>query len=105
MTKQTPTRKPKRLTDAQYLARFKAEKARLQRYYCSLFKFWRACPLRPCRKHRSCGGDAQLCLKRRVHEIAREAQWQARQHVLVSQSAEGGPPERMAREFMPNGLA
>lgn len=100
MSKRTPTK----LTDAQYLARFTAEKAKLRRHYCNLFKFWRACPLRLCRKQRHCGGDAQICLKRRVLEIAREVRWQARQDVLVSTFKEGGPPERMAREFLPEGL-
>lgn len=100
MSKQTP----RRLTEAQYLARFAAEKARLQLHYCNLFKFWRACPLRLCRKQRRCAGAAQICLKRRVREIAREVQWQARQDIQVAKAAEGGPPERMAREFMPDGL-
>jgi hypothetical protein len=100
MTKQTPAK----LTEAQYRARFMAEKAKLRLHYCNLFKFWRACPLRLCRKQRHCAGDAQICLKRRGHEIAREVRWRARQDILVSKSAEGGPPERLAREFLPDGL-
>ncbi|HUZ34382.1 MAG TPA: hypothetical protein VMV19_20110 [Xanthobacteraceae bacterium] len=101
MSKQTP----KKLTPERYAARFHAEKAALQRHYCSVFKFWRMCVFKKCRKARACSGDAQVCLKRRVQEIAREAQWQARQHILASTPAQAGPPERGAREFLPAALA
>jgi hypothetical protein len=46
-----------------YVARFAAERARLQRHYCNLFKFWRACPDKHCRRHLRCCGDAGECLK------------------------------------------
>jgi hypothetical protein len=100
MSKQTAA-KP---SAEQYAARFHAEKAVLQRHYCNVFKFWRACPLRRCRRERICGGDANVCLKRREPEIPRDMQWQARQQVLASTPASAGPAERTAREFMPSGL-
>ena len=94
-----------KLTPERYAARFNAEKAVLQRHYCTVFKFWRMCAFKPCRKARACSGDAQVCLKRRVQEIAREAQWQARQHVLAATPTAAGPPERTARECLPAALA
>ena len=94
----------RQMTAGQYVARFKAEKAALQRHYCDAFKFWRMCPLRRGRKARRCGGDANVCLKRREAEIPREVQWRARQQILVSTPANTGPAERTAREFMPNRL-
>jgi hypothetical protein len=99
MSKQTAEKR----SAEQYAARFKAEKAALQRHYCSVFKFWRACPLRRCRKERSCSGDAKLCLKRREREVPREIQWRARQQILVSTPA-SAEPERSARELMPSEL-
>lgn len=101
MSKQTPNK----FTKERYAARFHAEKAALQRHYCTVFKFWRMCAFKRCRKARSCSGNAQLCLRRRVQEIAREAQWQARQHILASTPAAAGPPERTAREYLPAALA
>jgi hypothetical protein len=100
MSKQTPAK----FTPEQYVARFNAEKARLQRHYCNAFKFWRTCPFKRCRKARTCGGDADVCLKRREKEIPRHIQWQARQQILESTPASAGPAERMAREFLPGTL-
>ena len=94
----------KRQTPEDYAARFGAEKAALRRHYCNVFKFWRLCPLRACRKARSCGGDAQLCLKRRVPAIPRDLQWQARRQILEVTPVDAGPAVRTAREFLPGGL-
>jgi hypothetical protein len=100
MTKQTTAK----LCTEEYVARFNAEKAALQRHYCNAFKFWRACPLRRCRKARTCSGDASACLTRREGEVPRDIQWQARQQILSSTPAAAGPPERTAREFLPGAL-
>jgi hypothetical protein len=100
MTKQSAAT----LTAAQYAARFDAEKAALHRHYCNVFKFWRGCPWRRCRKTRSCSGDAHVCLKRREREIPRDVQWHARQRILASTPADAGAPERTAREFLPGAL-
>jgi len=93
------------LSAERYAARFTAAKAALQRHYCGVFKFWRTCPLKSCRRARACRGDARDCLARGAHDVARDAQWQARQQVLAATPACAGPPERMAREFMPDSLA
>jgi len=92
---------PKRITTERYVARFNAEKAMLARHYCTVLKFWRDCPFKPCRRTRVCSGDQNACLKRRGQEIPREIQWQARQLILESTPANAGPPERTAREFLP----
>ena len=94
----------KKLTPERYAARFNAEKAMLARDYCNTFGFWRTCPFKRCRKARLCSGDQGACLTRRGKEIPREIQWQARQQVLLSTLANAGPPERMAREFLPGSL-
>jgi len=84
-----------------YKARFNAEKAMLQRHYCSVFKFWRTCGLKPCRKMRACMGDANACLKRGERTVPRRMQWDARQEILAATPESAGPPERAARESMP----
>jgi hypothetical protein len=100
MSKQTAERQ----TPEEYATRFAAEKAALRWYYCDVFEFWRSCALKRCRRVRSCSGDAEACLRRRVREIARDVQWQARQHVLAATPADAGPAERNARELLPGTL-
>jgi hypothetical protein len=92
----------KAMTPEQYVARFKAAKALVQRAYCDAFRFWRSCPHKPCRKARTCRGDEDACLKRGEKDIPRQIQWQARQEILAATPANAGPPERMAREFLPS---
>jgi hypothetical protein len=65
------------MTQERYVARFHAEKAELARHYCTVFKFWRDCPLRRCRRERDCCGVQHACLKRRQQEIPRKMQWRA----------------------------
>ncbi len=91
----------KKITTEQYVARFNAEKARLQRHYCNIFKFWRSCRFKPCRKARACRGDQNACLKQSVDSVPRTVQYQARQRILTA-TANADSPERTAREFMPN---
>jgi hypothetical protein len=94
-----------KLSPERYVARFRAEKAVLSRHYCNLFAFWRACPLKQCRRDRRCSGDPNACLKRRGRKVPREVQWQARQQIIVATPADTGAPERAARELMPGILA
>ena len=86
-----------------YQERFKEERAKLRRHYCTVFKFWRSCSDKPCKKARACLGDAYNCLKRNEPTVPRMLQWQARQEILQSTPADPGP-ERAARECMPSEL-
>ena len=95
-----PSRKPK-LTQAQYAARFAAEKARMQRRYCDAFALWRDCRLRRCRRDGACRGDAHVCLKRAFGTVLHAVQWQTRQDILTATPANIGAPERAARQLMP----
>ena len=81
--------------------RFIAEKAALQRHYCTVFKLWERCALKRCRRARTCTGDQNACLKRGIEHVPRQVQWEARQQILKTTPAHAGPPERTAREFMP----
>jgi hypothetical protein len=96
---------PAQLTSDRYVARFRAARAVLEQHYCTLFKFWRNCPVKRCRRARLCRGDAHACLTRRVNEVSRHSQFEAREHMLSSTPASAGPPEREARDFLPGHLA
>jgi hypothetical protein len=85
-------------------ARFRDEKTKLQRHYCTEFKFWRACRFKLCRNARACKGDPDVCLKRGIGAVARDAQWEARQRILEATPAGAGAPERAARECLPGEL-
>ena len=100
MNKQTPAE----MIAERFAARLDAEKAALACHYCTVFNFWRTCPVPRCRKARRCCGDAGFCLKHRGAEVPRRVQWQARQEVLQSTPANAGDPERTARELMPYDL-
>ena len=87
-----------------YVARLAAEETKLSRHYCDVFKFWRVCPSKPCRRARCCAGDPHICLQRNAARLSHRQQWQARQRVLLATPVSAGPPERTAREMLPSGL-
>ncbi len=90
------------LTREEFRARFDAEKAKVQRHYCTLFRFWRSCTFKPCRRERACRGDPHECLKLSVHRIPRPDQFDARQKLLQATPRHMAAPERAARDIMPN---
>src|ERR1700691_2785731 len=90
------------LTREEFQTRFDAEKAKVQRRYCTLFGFWRNCPFKPCRRARACKCDQNVCLKRWVDQVPRDRHFRARHDVLAATPCHIGAPERAAREFMPN---
>jgi hypothetical protein len=104
MTKQTnlPRSYEEHLTREEFRARFDAEKARVQRHYCTLFKFWRTCRSKPCRRARACMGDANACLKRSANELPRRILSAARQQLTAATPRNCAAPEREARLFMAN---
>jgi hypothetical protein len=101
MTMTSAVRAARAISPQDYIARFAAERARLQRHYCNLFEFWRACRDKRCRRALRCCGDANECLKNRIGEIPRRAQFLAREAALVSTPHNAGGAERTVRQFMP----
>ena len=94
-------RRRRKLTGAQFTARFEAEKARQQARYCDAFAHWRRCTNKPCRRARACRGDGHECLKRALGAVPHQMQWQARQDILAATPKNIGAPERAARQRMP----
>jgi hypothetical protein len=103
-TKTKPMTQEEFLTREEFQARFNSEKAEVQRHYCTLFGFWRACAFKQCRRARACKGDQNACLKRWVTQVPRDQQFRARQDLLEATPRHIGAPERAAREFMPSGF-
>jgi hypothetical protein len=79
--------------------RFIAEVKKLQRAYCDLFKMWRDCRYKLCRRYRSCRGDAGPCLMRAAKDMPRQQQWDARQQVLAALPQNAPRVERIARQM------
>ena len=96
-----PVRSQHTASPKDWNARFAAEAARLRRHSCNLFKFWRDCRDRRCRRYLRCCGDTNECLKRRIDEIPRMAQFHARQAVMATTPKHAGPAERSVRQLMP----
>jgi len=90
------------LAREEFRARFEAEKVRVQRHYCSLFKFWRTCRSKPCRRLRACMGDPNACLTRCVGDLPRRALFDARQALVAALPRNCPAPEREARLVMAN---
>jgi hypothetical protein len=99
-TRAQPKARPA-LAPAEYAARFAAEKTLQQRRYCDAFALWRACPRKSCRRHRTCGGDQNACLRPALDRQPRQAQWQARQDILDTTPRNIGAPELAARQCPP----
>jgi hypothetical protein len=93
------------LTREEYRARFDAEKLAVQRHYCTLFRFWRSCRHKPCRRARACAGDPHACLQSRIGAVLRDRQFAARQSLLHSTPRNLPAPERAARAIFPNTFA
>jgi hypothetical protein len=96
-----PRRSKKKLSPAQFGWRFAREKARQERRYCDAFGLWRDCPRKSCRRHRACGGDPHLCLKRAAKEVSHQEQSRTREDMLRRTGGHIGGPERAARQCMP----
>ena len=94
-------RSKKKIAPEQYKARFAAEKVLQERRYCNVFKLWRTCRLKSCRRNEACGGNQHACLKRALDRVPRLVQWQARQDILIATPRNVGGPERAARQCMP----
>jgi len=95
------TSEPK-LAPAQWQAQFDRAAAAVQRDYCDLFKFWRDCGRKGCRKARSCTGDAHACLKSGKDKVPYEARIKAQAAIVAATPPGAGAAERAARRFHPS---
>src|SRR5215469_16462612 len=54
----------KRDTPVQHQARYDTALTATQRLYCEVLELWRSCAKPRCRRHQSCAGEPQPCLRR-----------------------------------------
>ena len=101
-TNNLPRSYEEHLTREEFRARFEAETVRVQRHYCTLFKFWRTCRSKPCRRLRACTRDPSACLARCVGALPRGVVFDARQALVAAMPANTPAPEREARLTMAN---
>ncbi len=94
-------RKPK-LNPVQHARRVAIEAELQQRRYCNAFALWRTCRRKSCLRHRTCGGDAHLCLKRALDRVPPQMASQARHAILKATPHNIGAPEREARQRLPH---
>ena len=59
------------------------------RLYCEVFRFWRSCPSKPCKRHRRCAGEPAGCLMRGLPAVTQAAREAAEKAVI------GGGPRRI----------
>jgi hypothetical protein len=60
------------------------------RLYCDALRFWRHCPMRPCKRHRRCLGEPTGCLMRGLPAVPQPQRLKAQQEVIA------GGPRRIA---------
>ncbi len=56
------------------------------RLYCEVLRFWRACPVKKCRRHRRCLGEPTACLMRGLPAVPPQRLRAAERDVIA-----GGP--------------
>lgn len=95
------TKRAKVLKEINALQRRDDETARVKRYYCTQFRFWRQCRFPPCRRARACKGDADACLKWSVDQVPRLEIRQTQQKLLQATPRHFGAVERRVRETWP----
>ncbi len=92
----------KKLTPEEWQARFDAAAKAAQREYCNIFKFWIACRYKPCRRAKTCSGDALACLKRSLNRVPGEIKNRAFDRIVWETPATADAPTKTARRFSPH---
>jgi hypothetical protein len=96
-----PRKSEAKLTGPAWQARFDAGAEVAQRQYCDIFKFWRGCRYKACRRAKSCRGDSLLCLKRSRWSLPRDVLYQAELQVKAAIPTHLSEPERLGRCLSP----
>ena len=94
-------KKSEELTVEQRRVRFNVAAAQVRREYCDIFKFWRGCRYKPCRRAKTCRGDLLACLKRGRRNVPYDLLSQAELQVRTATPADLTGPERSARNLSP----
>ena len=101
MKEKVPKKSEAELTGEEYQARYDAAAEVAQRQYCDIFKFWRGCRYKPCRRAKTCRGDSSLCLNAAGGDVPRDVLCQAELQVKAAIPAHLTEPERAGRCLSP----
>jgi hypothetical protein len=96
-----PKKSEAKLTGEEYQARYDAAAAVARRQYCDIFKFWRGCRFKPCRRAKTCRGDPSHCLQRGRWNLPPDVLYQAELRVRAAVPAHLTGPERSGRMVSP----
>jgi hypothetical protein len=96
-----PKKSEAKLTGKEYQARYDAAAEVAQRQYCDIFKFWRGCRYKPCRRAKTCRGDSSHCLQRGRWSLPPEVLYRAELQVRAAVPAHLTGPERSGRMMSP----
>jgi hypothetical protein len=92
-----PKKSEAKLTGEEYQARRNAAAEVARRQYCDIFKFWRGCRHKPCRRAKTCRGDPSHCLQRGRWSLPPDVLYQAELQVRAAVPAHLTGPERAGR--------
>ena len=92
-----PKMSEEKLTGEEYQARRNAAAEVARRQYCDIFKFWRGCRYKPCRRAKTCRGDPSHCLQRGRWSLSPDVLSQAELQVRAAVPAHLTGPERAGR--------
>jgi hypothetical protein len=92
-----PKMSEEKLTGPQWQAQYNAAAEVAQRQYCDIFKFWRGCRYKPCRRAKTCRGDSSHCLQRGRWGLPPDVLYQAELQVRAAVPAHLTGPERAGR--------
>jgi hypothetical protein len=86
-----------KFTPEEWQARFNAGAKQAQREYCTIFEFWRACRLKPCRRAQQCLGHARTCLKRGLGGVPYDDQYAANLRIIAATPPGTDQPTKSGR--------
>jgi hypothetical protein len=86
-----------KFTPDEWQMRFDAGARQAQREYCNIFEFWRACRRKRCRRAKTCGGHARICLTRGLGRVPYEAQYQANLRIIAATPTDADRPTKSGR--------
>jgi hypothetical protein len=92
-----PEKSEEKLTGQEWQARYNAAAEVARRQYCDIFKFWRGCRYKPCRRAKTCRGDSSHCLQRGRWSLPPDVLCQAELQVRAAVPAHLTGPERAGR--------
>ncbi len=98
-------KKEKELSPDEWQQRFDEAAESARREYCDLFALWRGCRYKPCRRARTCSGEAKACLAHGIERVPATERLNAAARVIAATPAGADAPTQTARRLSAHTLA